>query len=208
MEQNIQDGVYPAHLSAATVKLNGKGLPMLVLQWQLDGLDATIRSYVHFTLSDGSPNVKGIGHMRKWATDWDGIDLYWFNEHFDVASRYPVRLTIVNGPLWNDPTRICAQVKWVNPAKWTQPNRTEQATPQEEHPSAATDAELQQTMCDTWRMWCDMTRACSVAYRQRIWVAHARETVPGKDQVDFTPGDWRRMQLRLRLLGAKADDNI
>jgi len=199
MNTRIQDGVYPAHLIGAEVKLSSKGLPMLTLQWQLDGREETLRSHVHFTLADGSPNVKGIGLVRKWAPDWDGKDLYWFSEHLEIASRYAVKLTIANEPAWNDPSLIYAKVKWVNPARWTPVDATSSSRQNMESVSLPPDVDLEPTMQDTWRLWCAMTSRCSASFRDKTWLWYVHETDANKDQIDFTPDDWFRMQQHIRL---------
>jgi len=206
----IQDGVYPAHLIGSEVKLSSKGLPMLTLQWQLETINATLKSHVHVSLADGSPNVKGIGLVRKWAPDWDGNDLYWFSEHLEIAGKYPVKLTVVNEPSWADPGILYAKVKWVNPANW-RPTGSAPVAPTQIDESAsvrpAPDAALEPTMHDTWRMWCAMTENCSRSYRDKTWIWYARETAADRDQVDFTADDWARMQQRILLTGRRTTDN-
>lgn len=192
----IQDGVYGAHLIAAEAKLSASGKPLIAFQWKLDATGQTVKSFLHLTFKDGSPNLKGIALAKAWAPDWDGKDLYWFSENLALASTYAVKLTIVNEPSYLDSRNVYANVKWVNP-----PSRFA-ATEDKSRPAVAPEVELEPTMHDTWRMWSLMTEKCSLSYRDKTWLKYAREIAADKDQIDFTAEDWEKMQTLIKLTHA------
>lgn len=203
---NIQDGKYAAHLESSEVKLSGNGKPMICFLWKLDRSGATVKSFTHLTLKDGTPNVKGIALVRRWAPDWDGNDLYWFGEHRSLASSYAVMLGIVNEPGYNDPNRIYAHVKWVNPVGWkptsraAKPECAGELTPNREEFAVHADA-IAPTMGDVWRAFRMLFPKASATQLELKWfelIDSCRED--GHDVDQFTESEWTKAIAKMKAM--------
>lgn len=203
----IQNGVYNAHLAGCEVRLSGNGKPMLAFLWRIDNNGATVKSFVHLCLKDGSPNVKGIGLVKAWAPDWNGTDLYWFSEHMPLASTYAVKLTVSVEPSYRDPSQMVPVVKWVNAAngRWGRALETENEAEEHSGPITLNREELkkhleavQPTMQDVWRAFKILFGNATQPQLERKWfeiLDACREG--GRDVDQFTLADWQRVVDRL-----------
>lgn len=194
----IQDGNYAAHLLSSEVRLSGNGKPMICFLWKLDKGGETVKSFTHLTLRDGSPNLKGISLVRRWAPDWDGEDLYWFGEHLSLAASYPVVLSIVNEQSYNDPNRVYTSVKWVNPKGW-KPGVRDAARSGEgvltpDRGEFARHAEvILPMMSDVWHAFRMLFPKASPTQLELKWfelIDSCREN--GHDVDQFTEGEWQK----------------
>ena len=196
----LQDGVYDAHLVAAHHCESRLGKPIIEFLWKIDQSDLTVKSFLHLEMKNGLKNVQGIRFTKGWAVDWDGEAPDWFENNLETCQQYAVRLTVVNQPALNDPTRLYTHVKWVNPRQWT---RSEELKVRSEECPAVRKIDptripqlpddLKPTMKDAWEAFCFLTSDWSNAEREKLWFSIIGKVAPGKDQIDFTEAEWSRV---------------
>lgn len=201
----IQDGVYDAHLVGSEVRLSNNGKPMICFLWKLDESGETIKSYVHLCLKDGSPNTKGVGLVKSWAADWNGEDLYWFSEHLETASKYDVKLTIVNEPGYDNPSVCYSRVKWVNAAhgRWgraasgkSDSDADVPIIPNREEFHRYLDT-IHPTMKDVWMAFKILYRGVSQTQLEKRWFELVDGIRDGKDIDQFTATEWHLAIVRM-----------
>ena len=196
----LQDGVYDAHLVAAHHCESRLGKPIIEFLWKIDQSDLTVKSFLHLEMRNGLKNVQGIRFTKGWAVDWDGEAPDWFENNLETCQQYAVRLTVVNQPALNDPTRLYTHVKWVNPRQWA---RSEELKVKSEECPAVRKIDptripqlpddLKPTMKDAWEAFCFLTSDWSNAEREKLWFSIIGKVAPGKDQIDFTEAEWSRV---------------
>ena len=196
----LQDGVYDAHLVAAHHCESRLGKPIIEFLWKIDQSDLTVKSFLHLEMKNGLKNVQGIRFTKGWAVDWDGEAPDWFENNLETCQQYAVRLTVVNQPALNDPTRLYTHVKWVNPRQWA---RSEELKVKSEECPAVRKIDpsripllpddLKPTMKDAWEAFCFLTSDWSNAEREKLWFSIIGKVAPGKDQIDFTEAEWSRV---------------
>ena len=196
----LQDGVYDAHLVAAHHCESRLGKPIIEFLWKIDQSDLTVKSFLHLEMKNGLKNVQGIRFTKGWAVDWDGEAPDWFENNLETCQQYAVRLTVVNQPALNDPTRLYTHVKWVNPRQWA---RSEELKVKREECPAVRKIDptripqlpddLKPTMKDAWEAFCFLTSDWSNAEREKLWFSIIGKVAPGKDQIDFTEAEWSRV---------------
>lgn len=108
---NIADGTYAARPGAASVYESKQGALVLALAVKIqDGPE--LKSYHTLVNKDGAINTRTIDNLKAWS-GWDGVDPFWFMEN--DLSGIDVEVVIANEPGFNDPTKMFAKVKWINP---------------------------------------------------------------------------------------------
>ena len=208
----LQDGVYDAHLVAAHHCESRLGKPIIEFLWKIDQSDLTVKSFLHLEMKNGLKNVQGIRFTKGWAVDWDGEAPDWFENNLETCQQYAVRLTVVNQPALNDPTRLYTHVKWVNPRKWNGGRveggkveecgvRSAECEVRKIDPTRISllPDDLKPTLKDAWEAFCFLTSDWSNAEREKLWFSIIGKVAPGKDQIDFTEAEWSRVVSEMKV---------
>jgi len=188
----IEDGKHHARLVALTTGRSQSGNPYVQFQWQLtDGRRIYSASYLN--RKDGSRNERGIANMQKWAKEWDGKDIGWFERELERLKEMTVELVVKNKPWFRDPAQTSPQVEFINPvnAAETPVKAVERVTV----PTGRTFAlgEVAPNMLDAWRAFQEQTTELSSYERDLIWIEAVNKAAPNKDQDLFTDEDWEKV---------------
>jgi len=130
----IADGNHRASLFDLNLCTTPAGAPGVSFVWQLEGSDARLSYILSKTDSAGRPNHFAIQFTKRWAYDWDGKDIVWFDEHREELLNTRVLITTREGVL-----------TWITPLAREQEEGTgnaEQGTEEDENDEFSLDSIL------------------------------------------------------------------
>jgi len=105
----MEAGRYSAVTIAATVYVKNDKL-ILGVTFNVEGHE--LNNFWVVGNNDGSVDKENIAKLREWATDWNGVDPYWWKDN--AGNHIPCEVTVKLEPGFRDPNRLYPKIKWVD----------------------------------------------------------------------------------------------